>query len=279
MIGLSEEPRQDAAESQASAADPQVADLQVADSAADMRPIVENMKKRRLYRRATGEQVVWFPHDNHPDLLKEFLWESGQSRWVLHGTPASGAGIIGCLEMGVSVIALCTDEHHEKHLGVAVKHRAVEAMLEGSRVFKDEELQARALNLCPAKKEKKEKKDKMDKEDEKDENDDTENSSIEKDEKEDKKDNKGRNDQNDKEGKKGEKNNKDKKSQKDKKDNKGEKDKKDNKKDKKVKKGGKNKKDKKGQNDKKDKKDQNDKKDSSSSKSSVCDSSSEPNSD
>ena len=98
MIGLSEETRPDAA-------DPQVTDLTVTDSAADVRPLLENLKKRRLYRRATGESVVWFPHDNHPDLLKELIWESGNPRWILHGTPASGAGVMGCLEMGVSVIA------------------------------------------------------------------------------------------------------------------------------------------------------------------------------
>ena len=120
MIGLSEEPRQDAAESQASADDPQVADLLVADSAAQTRPHPGNVKKRRLYRRATEESVVWFPHDNHPDLLKELVWESGNPRWVLHGTPASGAGVVGCLEIGVSVIALCEDTHHETNLSAAV---------------------------------------------------------------------------------------------------------------------------------------------------------------
>ena len=70
----------------------------VADSAASVKPLQEHVKKRRLYRTATDESVVWFPHDNHPDLLKELVWESGSPRWVLHGTPASGAGILGCLE-------------------------------------------------------------------------------------------------------------------------------------------------------------------------------------
>ena len=49
----------------------------VADSAASMRPLQEHVKKRRLYRTATDESVVWFPHDNHPDLLKELVRESG----------------------------------------------------------------------------------------------------------------------------------------------------------------------------------------------------------
>ena len=157
MIGLSE----DAAESQVadSAADPQVADApQVA--AEQERSLQGNVKKRRLYRRTTEESVVWFPHDNHPDLLKELVWESGSPRWVLHGTPASGAGILGCLEAGVSVIALCEDTHHETNLHDTLKKRAVEAMLAGSRVFKDDDLQARALQVCPAipKTEKKDKK-------------------------------------------------------------------------------------------------------------------------
>ena len=133
----------------------------VAESAASMRPLQEHVKKRRLYRTATDESVVWFPHDNHPDLLKELVWESGSPRWVLHGTPASGAGIIGCLETGVSVIALCENAHHHKHLAIALRERVVEAMLAGSRIFKDEALQARALEFCPtttgAKKEKEKK--------------------------------------------------------------------------------------------------------------------------
>ena len=75
-------------------APPKVEDEPVADSVASVRPLKEHVKKRRLYRQTTGESVVWFPHDNHPDLLKELVWESGSPRWVLHGTPASGAGII-----------------------------------------------------------------------------------------------------------------------------------------------------------------------------------------
>ena len=50
----------------------------------------------------------------------------------------------------MSVIALCEDTHHETNLTVAVKERAVEAMLAGSRVFKDDDLQARAPYLCLA---------------------------------------------------------------------------------------------------------------------------------
>ena len=104
----------------------------VADSVADQtRAFQQNVKKRRLYRRTKEESVVWFPHDNHPDILKELVWESCCPRWVLHGTPASGAGIMGCLEAGVSVIALCEDAHHETHLSRVVRERVVEAMLAG----------------------------------------------------------------------------------------------------------------------------------------------------
>ena len=143
MCGLSEEAPPEEAEQAPPNPEP------VADSAASVRPLQEHVKKRRLYRTATDESVVWFPHDNHPDLLKELVWESGSPRWVLHGTPASGAGIIGCLETGVSVIALCEDAHHREHFEIALRERAVEAMLAGSRIFKDEALQARALEFCP----------------------------------------------------------------------------------------------------------------------------------
>ena len=151
MCGLSEEVTPEEPEEAPAKLEP------VADSAASMRPLQEHVKKRRLYRTATDESVVGFPHDNHPDLLKELVWESGSPRWVLHGTPASGAGIIGCLDTGVSVIALTENAHRHKHLDIALRERAVEAMLAGSRIFKDEALQARALEFCPTTTVKKEK--------------------------------------------------------------------------------------------------------------------------
>ena len=177
MCGLSDEVTpEDAEEAPASVADSAAS---VADSAASLRPLQEHVKKRRLYRTATDESMVWFPHDNHPDLLKELVWESGSPRWVLHGTPASGAGVIGCLETGVSVIALCENAHHQKHLDIALRERAVEAMLAGSRIFKDEALQARALEFCPMStgvkkaKEEKAKQGEPPKEDDKNEQDDS----------------------------------------------------------------------------------------------------------
>ena len=99
-------------------------------------------KKRKLYRQISGTQVPWFPHDNDIDLLKELCWEAARPRWVLHGTPAGGAGIHGCFEMGCSVVALCYDDHHRIHLQNFWVQRAVEAMASGTTlVFKEEALQ------------------------------------------------------------------------------------------------------------------------------------------
>ncbi len=91
--------------------------LPVAASAAQStHPIQENMMKRRFYRTTSEESVVRFPLDNHPDVLKELVWEAGHPRWVLFGTPASGAGVLACMAMGLSVITLCEDAHHQNIL-------------------------------------------------------------------------------------------------------------------------------------------------------------------
>jgi hypothetical protein len=80
--------------------------------------------------------------------LREFCWEAGRPRWVIHGTPASGAGILGCLEAGCSVVALCFDDHHRTRFSKFVLERAVEAMVAGTTVaFKDDALQARSVQL------------------------------------------------------------------------------------------------------------------------------------
>ena len=88
MCGFAEDQPQEDLEVAVAAGD------EVAASAVQQRP-QEHVKKRRLYRVATDDSVPWFPHDNHPDLLKELVWESGNPRWILHGTPASGAGVVG----------------------------------------------------------------------------------------------------------------------------------------------------------------------------------------
>ncbi len=106
------------------------------------------VKKRPLYRQLSGTDVPWFPHDSAIELLKELCWEAGRPRWVFHGTPAGGAGVHGCLEAGCSVVALCYDEHHRARLTKFLSERAVEAMVSGeSRVFKDDALQARSVEL------------------------------------------------------------------------------------------------------------------------------------
>ena len=110
--------------------------------------VVASVKKRKLYRQVSGTDVPWFPHDNAIELLKELCWEADRPRWVFLGTPAGGAGILGSLEMGASVVALCYDEHHRLHLEKCVLERAVEAMVSGaSMVFKDDALQARSSQL------------------------------------------------------------------------------------------------------------------------------------
>ena len=73
-------------------------------------------KRRKLYKQNTGTLVPWFPHDNDPELLKELVWEGGNPRWVLSGTPAGGADNHGCFETGGSVVALCYNEHQRTHL-------------------------------------------------------------------------------------------------------------------------------------------------------------------
>jgi hypothetical protein len=110
--------------------------------------ILTALRKRKLYRQHSRTDVPWFPHDNDMALLKEFCWESGTPRWVLHGTPAGGAGVHGCLETGCSVVALCYDEHHQTHLKKIFLERAVQALVSGTtQVFKDEALLARSIEL------------------------------------------------------------------------------------------------------------------------------------
>ena len=149
------------------------------------------MRKRKLYRQLTGSEVPWFPHDNDIELLKELCHEAGKPRWVYFGTPAGGAGIHGCIEMGCSVLALCFDEHHKKNLQPFLVQRAVEAMLGSSTmVFRNEDLLARAkdLNITKAKDDTKEDgKKKDEKEDKKKEEDGKKEDEKEEDKKKEKK--------------------------------------------------------------------------------------------
>ena len=114
--------------------------------------LLQSVKRRRFYRRASGEEVVWFPHDNHTALLKELVWEAGGShvKWVFYGTPAAGNGVLGVLEMGCSVICLCEDSHHKEHFLKTLEQKAVENFLLGSsNVFGDADLLAKAQKYVP----------------------------------------------------------------------------------------------------------------------------------
>ena len=130
-----------------------------ATAAQEKAMVQQAIKRRKLYRQVTGTEVPWFPHDNDIELLKELCHEAGRPRWVYFGTPAGGAGIHGCIEMGCSVLALCYDDHHRKHLGPFLVQRAVEAMLgSNTMVFHNESLVARAKELRLTKEETKDDK-------------------------------------------------------------------------------------------------------------------------
>ena len=134
-----------------------------------------SVKKRKLYRQYTGEEIVWFPWDNSPELLKEFVWEAGgpeRVKWILHGTPAGGTGLIGPIVLGCNVIALCHDAHHKQHLRTALVQKVVETTLDGkTTIFGNAGMLERARKLHLLKNEDdKEKKDKKRKNKDKEEN-------------------------------------------------------------------------------------------------------------
>ena len=134
-----------------------------------------SVKKRKLYRQYTGEDIVWFPWDNSPELLKELVWEAGgpeRVKWILHGTPAGGTGLIGPIVSGRNVIALCHDAHHKQHLRTALVQKVVETTLDGkTTIFGNAGMLERARKLHLLKNEDdKEKKDKKRKNKDKEEN-------------------------------------------------------------------------------------------------------------
>ena len=107
------------------------------------------LRKRKMYKH-TDTMLPWFPHDK--ELLKLLVHESGRPRWVIFGTPAGGAGIHGCLEMGLSVVALCSDDHHRDVLNRCMLERAVEAMVsQSTAVFRDDSLRTWSVQLNLAK--------------------------------------------------------------------------------------------------------------------------------
>jgi hypothetical protein len=165
-VDMGVDPQPELAEAHVAASDGTQASR--ADSASNVAELIKHVKKRRLYRQVSGTEVVWFPHDNAPALLKEFLWESNQdaTRLVIHGTPSSAAGVSGLLDSGASVLAICEDQHHKKHFLCSLRERCVELLIAGSSVFADQTLSSRA-ELLFGKKEKKQKEMKKDKKTEK----------------------------------------------------------------------------------------------------------------
>ena len=123
-------------------------EAEVPGGTAEQARVKSVIKKRMLYKQVDGTKAPWFPHDNDPDLLRELIHEAGAPRWVFHGTPASGAGVHGCMEASCSVVLLCFDEHHRTELRKAMVQRSVEHMVAGTTmVFKDADLQQRGADL------------------------------------------------------------------------------------------------------------------------------------
>ena len=120
-----------------------------ADSAPKAKDLIKRVQKRGLKRQLTGTEEIWFPHDNDPALMKEFLWESGleATRWVIHGTPSSSIGVSGLLELGASVLAICEDQHHKTNFLQCLRDKCVTLLLAGSPVFADVALSSRADSL------------------------------------------------------------------------------------------------------------------------------------
>ena len=117
------------------------------DEKADRNLVVSCIRRRKMHKH-NDTMLPWFPHDNDMELLKELAHESGRPRWVIFGTPAGGAGIHGCLEMGLSVVALCSDDHHRDVLNRCMLERAVEAMVSQTTVvFRDDSLRTWSIQL------------------------------------------------------------------------------------------------------------------------------------
>lgn len=110
-----------------------------------------------MYRQQTDQDEVWFPHDNPILLIKELVWEAGGSavKWVFCGCAAAGNGILGALEMGCNVLALCQDEHHKEHLLKALTEKGVESIIHGGdSAFRNASLYNQAGKIGLARKEK-----------------------------------------------------------------------------------------------------------------------------
>ena len=84
------------------------------------------------------------------ELVKELIWESGDDivKWVLHGTPAAGNGVLACVDMGCSVVSLCENDHHRDSYQKAMVQTVSESYLHGAcPAFDTAELQRRSTRL------------------------------------------------------------------------------------------------------------------------------------
>jgi len=109
------------------------------------------VKRRKLYRQATGDQQVWFPFEMAVATAQELVWEAGGNdyvKWVFHGTPGAGNAVLGTTEMNANAIVLCEDDHHKEHFKRHFIQKAAERVCAGqARVFTNPFLAARVLQL------------------------------------------------------------------------------------------------------------------------------------
>ena len=152
MMGVPhEDDAEEKAKLQREAAEPGQETADEKAASAERNLVAACLRKRKMYKH-NDTMLPWFPHDNDMEVLKELVHESARPRWVIFGTPAGGAGLHGCLEMGLSVVALCSDDHHQKVLGRCMLERAVEHMIsQTTQVFKDDDLHSRSIHLNLAK--------------------------------------------------------------------------------------------------------------------------------
>jgi len=99
------------------------------DPSAQTRKYAKRNCNRALMRQVSNQDTIWFPLDNSPLLMRELVHETNP-RWVIHGTPASGVGLMGILHHGCTVVAWCRDEAHATTLREHVKMRVAEEFMQ-----------------------------------------------------------------------------------------------------------------------------------------------------
>ena len=101
---------------------------------------------RALFRQMSADQVVWFPLDNSPALMRELAHEA-QARWAVHGTPASGVGVLGLICAGLTVLAIAKDKAHAEQLYQCVLQRVSQELCTPSSPLAEAALCARASEV------------------------------------------------------------------------------------------------------------------------------------